>query len=62
MTKSGAVVHSASSGSRPMLKGRHAVFMKRHLAIGIVYALTCVVAVKFAVNEPRKAAYAQYYK
>lgn len=62
MTKSGAVVQSASSGSRPVLKGRHAVFMKRHLAIGIIYSLACVVAVKFTVNEPRKAAYAEYYK
>lgn len=62
MGKSGAVVQSASSGARPVLKGRHAVFMKKHLAIGIIYALTCVVAVKFAVNEPRKAAYAEYYK
>lgn len=61
MSKSGAVVQS-SSGFRPVLKGRHAVFMKKHLAIAIVYALTCVAAVKFTVNEPRKRAYAEYYK
>lgn len=62
MTKSGAVVQSANSAARPVLKGRHAVFMKKHLAIGIIYALSCVVAVKFTVNEPRKRAYAEYYK
>lgn len=62
MSKSGAVVQSSSSGSRPVLKGHHAVFMKKHLAIGIIYALTCVVVVKYTVNEPRKRAYAEYYK
>lgn len=62
MGKSGAVVQSATSGSRPLLKGRHAAFMKKHLAIGIIYALTCVAVVKFTVNEPRKAAYAEFYK
>lgn len=62
MTKSGAVVQSASSAVRPVLKGRHEVFMKKHLAIGIIWSLAMVVAVKFSVNEPRKRAYAEYYK
>lgn len=62
MTKSGAIVQSSGSGSRPVLKGHHAAFMKKHLAIAIIYSLACVAAVKFAVNEPRKRAYAEYYK
>lgn len=62
MSKSGAVVQSSGGGSRPMLKGHHAAFMKKHLAIGIAYSLICVVVAKFAINEPRKRAYAEYYK
>lgn len=62
MGKSGAVMESASGGPRPMLKGRHAAFMKKHLTIGILYACVWVTIIKFTVNEPRKKAYAEYYK
>lgn len=62
MGKSGAVLESASSIARPVLKGRHQTFMKKHLAIGISYAVACVIFTKLLVNEPRKRAYAEYYK
>lgn len=53
---------AASSGSRPVLKGRGAAFMKKHLFIGIGLSLAAVVAAKFLINEPRKRAYAEYYR
>lgn len=62
MAKSGAVLESASSLSRPLLKGRHQKFMTKHLAIGIALGCGAVVATKLLLNEPRKAAYAEYYK
>lgn len=62
MAKSGAILESASSLARPILKGRHEQFMKKHLTIGILYSFVCVVIAKLAVNDPRKRAYAEYYK
>lgn len=58
---SGAVLES-SGGPRPVLKGRHQQFMKKHLALGIAYACAWVILVKYTVNEPRKRAYAEYYQ
>lgn len=58
---SGAVMES-SSGPRPLLKGRHTLFMKKHLTIGLAYSFACVILTKLLVNEPRKKAYAEYYK
>lgn len=47
---------------RPQLKGHHAAYMKRHLYIGIAVSLAAVVIAKYTINEPRKRAYAEYYK
>ncbi|XP_055305877.1 cytochrome c oxidase subunit 6C-like [Sitodiplosis mosellana] len=58
---SGAVLES-SGGARPLLKGRHHKFMMKHLSLSIAYAVAWVVLVKFAVNDPRQHAYAEYYK
>lgn len=61
----GDAVASATPGSssvRPVLKGRHAWFMKRHLMIGIGFALASVWVTKILVNDKRKVAYAEYYK
>lgn len=60
----GDAVASATPGSsfRPVLKGRHASFMKRHLFIGIGFGLAGVWITKVFVNDKRKAAYAEYYK
>lgn len=59
MTK-GAVAQAIAKA--PQLKGRHADFMKKHLIIGITFAVSAMVVAKFTVNEPRKKAYAEYYK
>lgn len=61
----GDAVASATPGSslpRPILKGRHAKFMKKHLAIAIGMSLTSVFLTKIFVNDVRKVAYAEYYK
>lgn len=47
---------------RPVLKGRSAQFMKKHLAIGILSSCALVYAVKVLVNDKRKAAYAEFYR
>lgn len=62
VTASTATPPTTSGRPRPKLKGHHEAFMKRHLYIGIGLALAGVIATKFLVNEPRKKAYADYYK
>lgn len=62
MAKSDAVLESVANGARPILKGRHVGFMKRQLAIAIALSSTLVIITKYTVNEPRKRAYAEYYK
>lgn len=56
----GAVAQAIAKA--PQLKGRHADFMKKHLTIGITLAISSMVLTKLIVNEPRKKAYAEYYK
>lgn len=56
----GAVV--ATIGKIPQLKGRHADYMKKHLIIGISWSVCMLLLAKFTINEPRKKAYAEYYK
>lgn len=53
---------SGNSLPRPVLKGRHAAFMKKHLGIAIVTSFAAVFLTKVLVNDKRKAAYAEYYK
>lgn len=53
---------TSSGRPRPQLKGHHAAFMKRHLYIGIALSLASVAAAKVLINDPRKRAYAEYYK
>lgn len=59
---SDSVASSSNNLPRPQLKGRHAAFMKRHLAIGIGMSLVSVVLTKIFLNDKRKLAYAEYYK
>lgn len=51
-----------ASSTRPVLKGRHAVFMKKHLAIGLISSCLLVYATKVLVNDKRKEAYAKFYR
>lgn len=57
-----AVASAGSSLPGAPLKGRHATFMKKHLAIGIGMSLLSVYLTKVFLNDKRQAAYAEYYK
>lgn len=57
-----AVAAQQQSLPRPQLKGRHATFMKKHLAISIGISLVAVYLTKVFVNDKRKAAYAEFYR
>lgn len=46
----------------PQMKGLHVAFMRRHFIIGTVLAATAGILMKFLWNDPRKAAYAEFYK
>lgn len=59
---SDTVASLANTAVRPVLKGRHARFMKKHLIIGIGMSLFSVAVTKVLVNDKRKLAYAEYYK
>lgn len=53
---------SSNNLPRPVLKGRHAAFMKRHLIGAIAFGFFGVAVTKVLVNDKRKLAYAEYYK
>lgn len=57
-----AVSNPTNSLPRPILKGRHAAFMKKHLAIAIGTSFISVYLAKVFINDKRKEAYAEYYK
>lgn len=57
-----AVSNPTNSLPRPVLKGRHATFMKKHMAIAIGTSFIAVYLTKIFVNDKRKEAYAEYYK
>ncbi|KAM6928266.1 cytochrome c oxidase subunit 6C isoform 1-T3 [Xenentodon cancila] len=47
---------------KPMMRGLLAKRLRFHLPIAFALALTAAVAFKFTVTEPRKQAYADFYK
>lgn len=53
---------SVGASGRPVLKGRHMAWAKKHLFISIGLAFAGVIAAKLLINEPRKKAYAEFYK
>lgn len=57
-----AQVPTQSGRPRPILKGHHTAYMKKHLYIGIAFSLAGMIAAKFLINEPRKRAYAEFHK
>lgn len=57
-----AVASAGSSLPRPVLKGRHNAWMKRHLVLSIGMSLASVYLAKVFINDKRKAAYAEFYK
>lgn len=51
-----------ASGSAPVMRGLHNLQTKRQLAIAIGLTTVITVAYKMAINDPKKAAYAEFYK
>lgn len=51
-----------ASGSAPVMRGLHNLQTKRQLAIAIGLTAVITVAFKVIVNDPKKKAYAEFYK
>ncbi|KPP69890.1 cytochrome c oxidase subunit 6C-1-like [Scleropages formosus] len=47
---------------KPVMRGLLGKRLRLHLPLAFAFALTCAAAVKFGVTEPRKRAYAEFYK
>lgn len=52
----------AVSSSAPVMRGLHNIQTKRGLAIAIGLTAVVTTAFKFIVNDPKKAAYGEFYK
>lgn len=52
----------AVSSSAPVMRGLFNMQTKRHLAIAIGLTTVVTVAFKMIVNDPKKVAYAEFYK
>ncbi|XP_055903056.1 cytochrome c oxidase subunit 6C-like [Eupeodes corollae] len=53
---------SAGSIPKPMLRGLHNATIKRNLGIAVGLVFTVSMLFKVAVKDPRKDAYAEFYK
>lgn len=51
-----------ASGSAPVMRGLHNLQTKRQLGIAIGLTTLVTVAFKLLVNDPKKTAYAEFYK
>ncbi|KAI8125514.1 hypothetical protein FF38_00659 [Lucilia cuprina] len=51
-----------AAGSAPVMRGLHNLQTKRQLAIAIGLTACITVAFKILVNNPKKEAYAEFYK
>lgn len=48
--------------AKPQLRGLFEKKTKFHIAASIILSIGCGVAYKYTVGEPRKKAYAEFYK
>ncbi|XP_023655320.1 cytochrome c oxidase subunit 6C [Paramormyrops kingsleyae] len=48
--------------AKPVMRGLLAKRLRFHLPVAFVVCLSLAAAVKFGVTEPRKRAYAEFYK
>lgn len=53
---------AVSGGSAPLMRGLHNAQTKRHLAVALGLTFIGTVLFKYAYCEPRKQAYAEFYK
>ncbi|XP_062987061.1 cytochrome c oxidase subunit 6C [Elgaria multicarinata webbii] len=53
---------SAALLPKPVMRGLLAKRLRNHLGIAFIFSLACATAYKFGVAEPRKKAYADFFK
>ncbi|XP_017152406.1 cytochrome c oxidase subunit 6C-1 [Drosophila miranda] len=53
---------SAASAAGPVLRGLHNATIKRNLAVSLGLTAIVTVAYKMLINDPKKAAYAEFYQ
>ncbi|EDW29174.1 GL19570 [Drosophila persimilis] len=53
---------SAASAAGPVLRGLHNATIKRNLAVSLGLTAIITVAYKVLINDPKKAAYAEFYQ
>lgn len=51
-----------ATGSAPVMRGLHNLQTKRQLAVAIALTTGIAVAFKMLNNDPKKVAYAEFYK
>ncbi|XP_030383105.1 cytochrome c oxidase subunit 6C [Scaptodrosophila lebanonensis] len=52
----------ATTSAGPVLRGLHNATIKRNLAVALGLTAIITVAYKVLVNDPKKAAYAEFYQ
>lgn len=57
-----AVAADAGRIPKPVLRGLHNATIKRNLAVAIALSVVAGIVVKVFINDPRKKAYADFYK
>ncbi|KAH0617530.1 hypothetical protein JD844_015879 [Phrynosoma platyrhinos] len=53
---------SAALLPKPQMRGLLAKRLRKHITVAFLFALGCAASYKFGVAEPRKKAYADFYK
>ncbi|XP_066482070.1 cytochrome c oxidase subunit 6C [Tiliqua scincoides] len=53
---------SAALLPKPQMRGLLAKRLRKHIVVAFVFAFGCAASYKFGVAEPRKRAYADFYK
>nr|XP_008117690.1 PREDICTED: cytochrome c oxidase subunit 6C-2 [Anolis carolinensis]XP_008117691.1 PREDICTED: cytochrome c oxidase subunit 6C-2 [Anolis carolinensis]XP_016852451.1 PREDICTED: cytochrome c oxidase subunit 6C-2 [Anolis carolinensis] len=53
---------SATLLPKPLMRGLLAKRLRKHMVIAFIFAAGCAASYKFGVAEPRKKAYADFYR
>lgn len=48
--------------AKPQMRGLFSSYMKKHFLIGFAFTISCGLAWKYLVMEPKKKKYAEFYK
>ncbi|XP_034982019.1 cytochrome c oxidase subunit 6C [Zootoca vivipara] len=53
---------SAALLPKPQMRGLLASRLRKHIVVAFLFSMSCAAGYKFGVAEPRKRAYAEFYK